>query len=63
MKCSSCGVGMVTTSLELVVEARGYKWHWPCANVYTGDDNRAYVDFPSDGKFIPDTVMTEQVKQ
>lgn len=43
-----------------VVYSRGHYWHLPCTRVLTYK-GRQIVNFPSDGKLIPKTIMTEGI--
>jgi len=54
-KCLSCG--KENKNLE-TIQSRGYLWHVPCAKVFSYDDGTLYVDFPSDGKIEPSTIMS-----
>lgn len=38
-----------------VVEDRGYRWHRPCSTI----DQHGYVMFPSSGKLMPNTILSE----
>lgn len=55
MECEVCGK---KPTLDEVIFSRGYFWHKPCCQliIVNGDE---LVDFPSDGKFILDTILTQ----
>lgn len=53
-KCLSCG--KENKNLK-TIQSRGYLWHVPCAKVFSHSDGTLYVDFPSDGKIAPSTIM------
>lgn len=57
MKCETCGA-TVTTPVEgiNVISSRDYLWHAVCADVIW-INGKAVVDFPSNGKLIPDTIL------
>lgn len=58
MNCSICGKAAETAEL---IFSRGYLWHRPCAKVYRYfDTDKEYVDFPSDGKMIPASILYER---
>ena len=55
MKCDVCG--QLPASDE-VIFSRGYFWHRPCCRLIVVDGDEL-VNFPSDGKLIPETIITE----
>jgi hypothetical protein len=56
MKCDVCGKLPVS---DEVIFSRGYLWHRPCCHlIVIGADE--LVDFPSDGKLIPETIITQE---
>ncbi len=54
-KCLSCG--KENKNLK-TIRSRGYLWHVDCAKVFSYSDGSLYVDFPSDGKIVPSTIMS-----
>lgn len=60
--CETCGK-IFSDSLpkDGVKSSRGYLWHIPCANYYKDTESYTeFIDFPSPGKLIPDTIMEGQ---
>jgi hypothetical protein len=52
LQCLSCGEYIETSSPSAIL-SRGYWWHRKCAKML-GD----MIDFPSDGKLCPRTILT-----
>lgn len=58
MKCTICGIDLDMVDLKDRFYSRGYIWHRGCAKIfkYVPSDEE-YVDFPSEGKFFPTTLI------
>lgn len=56
--CSTCGVEFAKESPDWIFD-RDEWWHKPCARRFLFYEV-PYVDFPSDGKGIPETLMTDE---
>lgn len=54
MFCQSCGKTEEEIPEEQIVYSRGYLWHKSCAKIF-GD----IIDFPSEGKMVVDTILSE----
>jgi hypothetical protein len=52
LQCESCGKRIHVPGRSAIV-SRGYWWHRVCARMLDAD----VVDFPSDGKLCPKTIL------
>lgn len=58
LQCSKCGAVFSRPDGSLMF-SRDYWWHIPCCNNTIGKGTELIVDFPSCGKLIPTTIVTE----
>jgi hypothetical protein len=58
MKCAVCGRMPFS---EEIIYSRGYAWHRSCCKILVIEGEEV-VDFPSDGKLIPETIITQEEK-
>lgn len=45
--------------LASVIYDRGYWWCRKCAAIRKDRDGKSYIDWPSEGKLIPNTIMEQ----
>jgi hypothetical protein len=57
LRCETCGKRAKAPG-QSAIQSRGYWWHRPCAKMCDADT----VDFPSEGKLCPRTILTQNVK-
>ncbi len=57
LRCESCGKRAKAPGPSAIA-SRGYWWHRPCAKMWDADT----VDFPSDGKLCPRTILTQNFR-
>ncbi len=55
LRCESCGK-RVKAPGPSAIASRGYWWHRPCTKMWDAET----VDFPSDGKLRPRTILTPE---
>lgn len=59
--CSTCEERVIPVEGVTTVEQRGHLWHAPCLTVdHYEPGGGVVVAFPSGGKLIPETLMTEE---
>jgi hypothetical protein len=56
MTCSTCLKEIIPVEGVTCITQREYKWHIGCASIYY-IDGKPVVDFPSDGKLMPKTII------
>lgn len=57
MICETCEKPQISIPPEDLLSQRGYLWHRPCARIIKFSDGKEFIDFPSDGKLTPTTIM------
>ncbi len=59
MNCDKCKSNEVTHAIY----SRGYWWCIKHANIHTYSNGKTYVNFPSNGKLMPKSIMKDKVEQ